>query len=377
MINLLTNLGAKIHLDGNSIHKYGENTAIVSIFNNNINNFTAEYDFVKKMRASVLVLGPLLARFGKAKVSLPGGCAIGVRPINLHVEALKKMGAQIEIANGYIDAHVKGKLKGCEVEFPFISVGATENILSAAVLASGSTIIKNAATEPEIIHLAEFLISLGAKIKGHGTSIIEVEGVESLHPATLKIAADRVEAGTYAIAAASTNGNILLRNCNIEDFFPVKNEFDKIGIGLKSEENGVRCFKAKEPFGPCDIQTAPYPNFTTDLQAQITIPLLLADGISSITETIFENRFMHIPELMRMGADITIKGHKAIIQGNCNLQGANVMATDLRASVTLVIAGLVARSQTILDRVYHLDRGYENLPTKLSMCGADIKRLCE
>ena len=380
MNNLLMDIGSKITIDASKISQYGVDNSVFEFDNSNINKQTAEYDFVKKMRASIFVLGPLLARFGKAKVSLPGGCAIGVRGVDIHTEGLKALGAKIEINNGYIEATAENGLVGTEYTLPFASVGATENIMSASVLAKGKTILKNVAKEPEIIALAKFYNSMGAKISGYGTDEIIIEGIkqEDLHETTFIIPPDRIEAGTYAIASAITNGELLLTNCDMSIFKGVKETFEKIGIGLKEVEQngkkGVLAYKLHE-FQPCDIQTAVFPGFPTDLQAQIMIPLLLANGESKVMETIFENRFMHVAELNRMGANISIHENTATIRGDTTLNGADVMATDLRASACLVLAGLIAKGSTTIDRIYHLDRGYENLEMKLNNCGANIKRI--
>ena len=379
MSNLINELGGKISIDGTQFDKYDVNTPIIEIDNSKISNYTADYESVKKMRASIFVLGPLLTRFHKAKVSLPGGCVIGARGIDLHIEGLKKMGAKINIEDGYIIAEAKDGLKGCEVQFPvdkLPSVGATENLMSAGVLAKGRTILKHCAKEPEVVALANFFNSIGAKISGQGTDTIIIDGVkqEDLTEATFRIPADRIEAGTYAIAVASTDGNVLLTNCDISIFDNIKDTFEKIGIGIEEQKNGVRVFKSHN-FIPYNIETQVYPSFPTDLQAQITIPLMLADGTSTIKENIFENRFMHLPELARMGSKFEVNGNEAKIYGNTNFKGANVMATDLRASASLLIAGLVADGITIIDRVYHLDRGYDKIENKLNNCGANIKRI--
>jgi UDP-N-acetylglucosamine 1-carboxyvinyltransferase len=382
---LLANLGSTITYDASELYKFGSNTPVLIVDNLNINKLTAEYDFVKKMRASIFVLGPLLTRFGTAKVSLPGGCAIGVRGVDIHVDGLRALGANIKIENGYVNAEAKNGLVGCEYKLKFASVGATENLMSAAVLAKGRTILNNAAKEPEIIALADFFNSIGAKISGHGTNTIIIDGVkeEDLHETEFNIPADRIEAGTYAIAAAITDGKILLTNCDINIFEGCKDVFKEIGIGLKEiiDDDGkkaVLVFKAHD-FKPYNVKTDVFPGFPTDLQAQTMVPLLLAKGESSVVENIFDNRFMHVAELCRMGAQISVKGNTAFIKGGCKLNGANVMATDLRASASLVLAGLVAEGETIIDRIYHLDRGYENLELKLNNCGAKIERIksCE
>jgi len=382
MNNLLIDLGSKITIDATKKEDFIENTTATIIDNSNINKQIAEYDFVKKMRASIFTLGPLLTRFHKAKVSLPGGCAIGARGVDIHIDGLKALGATIEINNGYIEATAENGLIGCEYELPFASVGATENLISASVLAKGITILKNVAKEPEIVALANFFNSIGAKISGQGTETITIEGVkiEDLHETTFRIPEDRIEAGTYAIAGAITDGEIFLSNCNIDTFIGVKEVFEKIGIGLKETEQngkkGVLTYKS-HTFEPCDFETSVFPGFPTDLQAQTMIPLLLSNGKSKVIEKIFENRLMHTSELARMGAKIKTKGNKATLYGNTKFKSANVMATDLRASACLVLAGLVAEGETIIDRIYHLDRGYENLEMKLNNCGAEIERIKE
>ena len=381
MNSLLLDLGGQITLDATRFEELGVNTSVWNIDNSNINKQIAEYDFVKKMRASVFVLGPLLTRFGKAQVSLPGGCAIGVRAVDIHLDGLKALGADIEIVNGYINAKAPNGLTGCEYTLNLPSVGATENLMSAAVLAKGTTILKNVAREPEVITLAEFYNSIGANIHGQGTHEITIHGVkqQDLHGTTFNIPSDRIEAGTYAIAAAITNGKLLLTNCDMSVFNKkIQEKFKSIGIGIESSYDGygkpaVSAFKLHE-FTATDIETEYYPGFPSDLQAQTMIPLLLSNGKSTVIENIFENRLQHVAELRRMGADIATQGTTAIINGNKKLTGASVMATDLRASASLVLAGLVANGETIIDRIYHLDRGYENLEVKLRNCGAEINR---
>jgi len=375
MANLLINLGVGFNIDG--IDKDEGNIGRVVVLSAaNIDNPVAPYELVRKMRASILILGPLLARFGKAKVSLPGGCAIGTRPVDLHLKALEKMNAKIELVNGYIEATVDGRLKGAEIDFEKVSVGATENILMAATLAEGKTIINNAAREPEIIDLAKCLNAMGAKIEGAGTLKIIVTGVDKLHGARHHIVADRIEAGTYAIAAGITNGHINLKGVNIELFTGLKNELEKAGVLIKSvSENEVEVKRYKDEIQAVDIATNPYPGFPTDMQAQFMSLMAISNGTSIIKENIFENRFMHILELVRMGAKIESHGNIATVKGTGELFGAEVMATDLRASVSLVLAGLIASGETIINRLYHLERGYERLAEKLISCGADIKIL--
>ncbi|MFQ5802932.1 MAG: UDP-N-acetylglucosamine 1-carboxyvinyltransferase [Candidatus Methylomirabilales bacterium] len=333
----------------------------------------APYDLVRTMRASVLVLGPLLARFGKARVSLPGGCAIGPRPINLHLAGLQRMGAEIEIVEGYVVAKAS-RLIGARFAFEQVSVTGTENLMMAATLARGTTVLENAAREPEVGDLAQLLQKMGARIDGAGTSTITVEGVEDLAGTQHRIIPDRIEAATLAVAAAITQGDVLIRACIPQHFEAVTTKLQEAGAVVAAEEAGLRVRMAARPQA-VDITTAPYPNFATDMQAQIMALMAIADGKSVITETVFENRFMHIPELVRMGADITFDGPTALVQGVPCLRGAPVMATDLRASASLVIAGLQARGETVLHRIYHLDRGYERLEAKLHSLGGEIRRV--
>jgi UDP-N-acetylglucosamine 1-carboxyvinyltransferase len=334
----------------------------------------APYDLVRKMRASVLVLGPLLARHGRARVSLPGGCAIGTRPVDLHLKALEQMGAEIEITAGYIEARAPGGLKGARIIFPQVSVGATENILMAAALASGQSEILNAAREPEITDLAACLMRMGARIEGIGTDRLLVEGVASLGAATHPIIADRIEAGTFACAAAITGGSLLLQGARLDHLGAVTRTLREAGVDVAEEEGGLRVTRSNGLRG-ADVMTEPFPGFATDMQAQFMALMCVAEGASMITETIFENRFMHVPELSRMGARINFHGASAIVRGVKKLSGAPVMATDLRASVSLILAGLAAEGETIVNRVYHLDRGYEHVEAKLAAVGADIERL--
>jgi UDP-N-acetylglucosamine 1-carboxyvinyltransferase len=334
----------------------------------------APYDLVRKMRASVLVLGPLLARHGRARVSLPGGCAIGTRPVDLHLKAFEQMGAEIEITAGYIEARAPGGLKGTRIIFPQVSVGATENILMAAALASGQSEILNAAREPEITDLAACLMRMGARIEGIGTDRLLVEGVASLGAATHPIIADRIEAGTFACAAAITGGSLLLQGARLDHLGAVTRTLREAGVDVAEEEGGLRVTRSNGLRG-ADVMTEPFPGFATDMQAQFMALMCVAEGASMITETIFENRFMHVPELSRMGARINFHGASAIVRGVKKLSGAPVMATDLRASVSLILAGLAAEGETIVNRVYHLDRGYERVEAKLAAVGADIERL--
>jgi UDP-N-acetylglucosamine 1-carboxyvinyltransferase len=337
-------------------------------------NLEAPYDIVRKMRASVLVLGPLVARFGRAKVSLPGGCAIGTRPVDLHLKGLEQMGATISLDGGYIEATAPaGGLKGAKIIFPQVSVGATENLLMAATLADGVTELVNAAQEPEIGDLAMCLMRMGARIEGIGTAKLTVEGVASLGAATHPIIPDRIEAGTYACAAAITGGQVVLEGARLNDLGAVARVLRDAGVDVAEKPAGLQVSRLNGLHGT-DVMTEPFPGFATDMQAQFMALMCVADGASMITETIFENRFMHVPELMRMGARIKYHGQSAIVRGVPQLSGAPVMATDLRASVSLVLAGLAAQGETIVNRVYHLDRGYEAVERKLAAVGAAIER---
>lgn len=337
----------------------------------------APYEQVRKMRASFNVLGPLLAREGHATVSLPGGCAIGARPVDLHLQAFEAMGADLVIEEGYVKAAAIRGLKGADIEFPFPSVGATEHTMLAATLAKGTTRIKNAACEPEIEDLANCLNAMGAKVSGAGTSVITIEGVEKLHGHKHTVMADRIEAGTYAMAVAATGGNVLLKDAPVEGLVAMIEHLEKAGVSTKIEESGLRIQRGEGRLKPVDVDTKPHPGFPTDLQAQFMALMSIADGVSTIRENIFENRFMHVPELSRLGAKIQIRGNEAIVTGVEKLKAAQVMATDLRASVSLVIAGLMADGETTVSRVYHLDRGFERLEEKLSACGATIHRASE
>ncbi|HYL33370.1 MAG TPA: UDP-N-acetylglucosamine 1-carboxyvinyltransferase [Stellaceae bacterium] len=336
---------------------------------------TAPYDLVRRMRASVLVLGPLVARLGQARVSLPGGCAIGTRPVDLHIKALEALGATIAIEKGYINATAPKGLKGGEVVFPSVSVGATENALMAASLADGESVIVNAAREPEIGDLARCLNSMGAKIEGAGNERITVTGVPRLHGATHSVIPDRIETGTYMMAAAIAGGEIDLVGAPFDMVAAAAQALEGTGVAVERLPAGIKVHRRANRLKSIDIATAPFPGFPTDLQAQFMALMATADGDSIITETIFENRFMHVPELNRMGADITVQGASASIRGVAKLTGAPVMATDLRASVSLVLAGLAAEGETVVNRIYHLDRGYERLEAKLAACGAAIERL--
>ncbi len=337
-------------------------------------NLEAPYDLVRKMRASVLVLGPLVARFGEAKVSLPGGCAIGTRPVDLHLKGLEQMGAEIEIEAGYILARAPRGLRGARIIFPQVSVGATENLLMAACLAGGETELVNAAREPEIGDLAECLMRMGARIEGIGTDRLRIEGGRTLTGASHRVVPDRIEAGTFAIAAAITGGQLLLEGARLDHLGATARTLREAGVEVTERPDGLRVSRLNGLSG-VDVMTEPFPGFATDMQAQFMALMCVAEGASMITETIFENRFMHVPELMRMGARINYHGHSAIVRGVPKLSGAPVMATDLRASVSLILAGLAAEGETIVNRVYHLDRGYERVEAKLAAVGADIERV--
>jgi UDP-N-acetylglucosamine 1-carboxyvinyltransferase len=336
---------------------------------------TAPYDLVRKMRASVLVLGPLLARCGEARVSLPGGCAIGPRPVDLHLKGLERLGAVVELRQGYIEASAPKGLVGAEVVFPVVSVGATENLLMAASLAEGETVLVNAAREPEIVDLARCLAAMGARIDGAGTDRIQIRGVKRLGGARHQVIPDRIETGTYMMAAAVTGGNVDLLGAEYQSVAAVARVLEGAGVEVSETSQGIHVRRGAARLAGVDVMTEPFPGFPTDLQAQMMATMTVADGAAMITETIFENRFMHVPELCRMGANINVHGASAMVRGVPKLTGAQVMATDLRASVSLVLAGLAAEGDTVINRVYHLDRGYEHLEEKLAACGADIERL--
>ncbi|TAH36522.1 MAG: UDP-N-acetylglucosamine 1-carboxyvinyltransferase [Alphaproteobacteria bacterium] len=374
MATLLASLGVVIGMDGSETNDNGHHGRVLSLDAGNIAFTKADYELVRKMRASVLVLGPLLARCGKAMVSLPGGCAIGTRPVDLHIQAMEALGAKIELQDGYMHANAPNGLIGSEIEFPFVSVGATENALMAASLAKGRTIIHNAAREPEITDLVRCLNAMGAKIFGVNSDTLIIDGVSKLHKAIHNICADRIEAGTYAVAAAICGGELTLQGINESDIEALVSKLKDCGVKITASNNNITV-KKDGHIKATHITTAPFPGFPTDLQAQMMTLMTLAEGESEITETIFENRFMHVPELMRMGADIKVDGSKAIVKGVKQLKGAQVMATDLRASVSLVLAGLAANGETVVNRIYHLDRGYEHLEEKLSACGASIERI--
>ena len=366
MTELLTSLGSKIYIN--------KNKKKIKIHNYKSNKKVAKYKYVKTMRAGILVLGSLLSKFGKAKVSLPGGCAIGLRPVNLHIEALKKMGVKIKIIEGYIYATANNGLKGTKISFPKVSVGATENLIIAACKAKGRTILSNCAIEPEVKDLSNFLIKLGCKIKWLGKRKVQIDGVKNLKDINYNIMFDRIEAVTYMIAAAATNGRVSIKNIQPKIIDKEILLLKKIGVKIIEKKNKITIISSKSLKG-INIKTSPYPGFPTDLQAQLMVLMCKAKNQSIIRENIFENRFMHVSELNRMGADIIVKGRKAIINGNKKLNGAQLMATDLRASVSLVIAALISNKKSIINRIYHLDRGYENIEKKLSNCGANIKRI--
>jgi len=347
----------------------------VRLDSSSIKNLDARYELVKTMRASILVLGPLLAKYQEATVALPGGCAIGSRPVNLHIEAMSAMGAEINIEDGYIKASVDGRLKGSKILFDPVSVTATENVIMAASLAEGVTTIQNAAKEPEVVDLANCLISMGANIKGAGSDTIIVEGVDSLKGTTFSVMPDRVEVGTYLTATAMTGGNVKVKSAKPEYLSSVISKLESTGAQIKTGEDWVEILMERERPISTSLTTGPYPSFPTDMQAQFVALNSIAQGNSTVTETVFENRFMHVQEIARMGGDITLKGNTAVISGIDNLKGAPVMATDLRASASLVLAGLVAQGSTIIDRIYHIDRGYERIEEKLKMLGADIERI--
>jgi UDP-N-acetylglucosamine 1-carboxyvinyltransferase len=376
MAHLLGQHGVEMSMNGDSAGNGDCSGRVLDLTARDITNTTAPYDLVRKMRASVLVLGPLLARCGQARVSLPGGCAIGTRPVDLHLKALETLGAEITLDEGYINARVPGgRLKGATVIFPKVTVGGTENILMAASLADGETVIVNAAQEPEVIDLAHCLVAMGADIQGIGSNVMRVRGKDNLHAAEYSVVPDRIETGTYALAAAITRGDVELVGARLDLMQSVTDVLVEAGVEVTATEKGFRVKADDAAIRGIDVMTEPYPGFPTDMQAQFMVLMATANGASMITETIFENRFMHVPELTRMGARINVHGSSAIVRGMPKLSGAPVMATDLRASVSLVLAGLAAEGETIVNRIYHLDRGYERLEAKLAACGATIERL--
>jgi UDP-N-acetylglucosamine 1-carboxyvinyltransferase len=360
---LLTNLGARAEAHGDTVH----------VDTGRILSCEAPYDLVRKMRASILVLGPMLARLQKAVVSLPGGCAIGARPINLHLKGMAQLGADIHLEHGYVRAEAK-KLKGADIYFDTVTVTGTENLMMAAVLAEGTTVLRNAAREPEVVALAEVLNKMGADIQGAGTAIMTINGVSSLKPVSVRIIPDRIETGTFMIAAALTNGDVTLVNCNPEHVRASIHKLRRAGVEISTDENSIHVH-GNDDIISVDVETQPYPGFPTDMQAQFMVLMCVANGTSMISETIFENRFIHVSELERMGADIKVSGYTAIVKGVPCLSAAPVMATDLRASASLILAGLVAEGQTEVNRVYHLDRGYETIEKKFSQLGAAIRRI--
>ena len=365
MFELLGSMGADILLNENMDF---------TIATNNLKEKEARYELVKTMRASILVLGPLVAKYGEARIALPGGCAIGSRPVNYHLDALEQLGATITLKNGYIEASAK-KLIGSKIKFDGITVTGTENIMMAACLAEGTTTLTNVAKEPEIIDLAEFLNKMGAKISGAGSDEITIEGVERLYGTEHSIPADRIEAGTYLVAAAVTNGEIKINGINPNRLIKVLDKLIETGAKVETSEDSISLIMNQDKPKPVDITTAPFPEFPTDMQAQFSVINALANGVSNIYETVFENRFMHVQELNRMGCNIQINGNQAIIEGVDSLYGAEVMATDLRASASLILAGLCAKGETKVDRIYHIDRGYERIEEKLNYLGANIIRL--
>lgn len=350
---------------------------VLALSGRDLKSHVADYDIVRKMRASILVLGPLLAREGQAVVSLPGGCAIGARPVDLHLKALEAMGAELELRDGYVHASARGGLKGGEVAFPFVSVGATENALMAATLAKGTTVLKNAAREPEIVDLAQCLRRMGAQIEGEGTETITIEGVDRLGGATHRVVPDRIELGTYMLAPAICGGEVECLGGRIDLIGAFCEKLDEAGISVAETDRGLKVARNNGRVKSVDVVTAPFPGFPTDLQAQMMALMCTAEGVSVLEERIFENRFMHAPELMRMGAQIDVHGGTARVTGVERLKGAPVMATDLRASVSLILAGLAAEGETRVNRVYHLDRGYESVEEKLGAVGARIERVSE
>lgn len=369
MTTLLQSLGAEVTMlqDGQ----------VLALSSHDLNNHVADYDIVRKMRASILVLGPMLARYGHAVVSLPGGCAIGARPVDLHLKALEALGAELELKEGYVHARAPGGLKGAAFEFPLVSVGATENALMAAVLAKGTTVLKNAAREPEIVDLAHCLRRMGARIEGEDTGEITIEGVARLHGATHPVVTDRIELGTYMLAPAIAGGEVELLGGRRDLVAAFADKLDAAGIEVSETEAGLKVTHSNGRVNAVDVITEPYPGFPTDLQAQMMALLCTASGVSVLEETIFENRFMHAPELMRMGAEIDVHGGHATVTGVERLRGAPVMATDLRASVSLILAALAAEGETVVSRVYHLDRGYEHVVRKLRGVGATIERVSD
>lgn len=366
LIELIAGTGVKIYKEGNTV------TADASV----VTNYYAPYELVRTMRASILVLGPLLARFGEAEVSLPGGCSIGSRPVDQHLKALEAMGATIEVENGYVKARAPagGRLIGCDFSFDMVTVGGTENIIMAATLALGTTRLENCATEPEVVDLANMLVAMGAKISGIGTTTMVIEGVESLHGCEYSVIADRIETGSYLAGALMSRGDVLARNTSAEFLHPVLKKFEAMGATITTGQNWIRAVMTTRPKA-VDIRTQVHPGFPTDMQAQLMAVCCLAEGTSTIIENIFENRFMHVPELQRMGANIRIDGHTAIVEGIEKFMPAPVMATDLRASMSLVMAAACAEGESVIDRIYHIDRGYDDVENKLRGLGVNIERI--
>lgn len=366
MLELLGCLGVEVIID----ERLG-----VEVDANTITNYQADYDLVKTMRASILVLGPLVARFGEAHVSFPGGCAIGSRPVDLHLKGLEAMGATIEVDGGYIHARTQGRLKGAHIVMETVTVGGTENLMMAAALAEGRTVLDNAAREPEVVDLANFLNAMGAKITGHGSDRVVIEGVERLGHCEYSVMPDRIESGTYLVAAAATGGSITLRGAEPDSMDVILQKLADAGADIQVDGDVIKLDMAGRRPKPVSLKTAPYPGFPTDMQAQFTAMNAVADGVSTVVETVFENRLIQTHEMNRMGAKIKIEGNTAVIEGQRQLAGAPVMASDLRASASLVIAGLVAQGETLVDRIYHIDRGYECIEERLQSLGADIRRL--
>ncbi|MEV2279727.1 UDP-N-acetylglucosamine 1-carboxyvinyltransferase [Paenibacillus larvae] len=364
---VLESLGAKLEYTNNAIR----------ICANSIQTCEASYELVRKMRASFLVMGPLLARLGEARISLPGGCAIGTRPIDQHLKGFEAMGAEIELGQGYIEARVKGRLKGTKIYLDVASVGATENIIMAAVLAEGTTILENAAKEPEIMDLANYLNAMGAVVRGAGTGMIRIEGVEKLRGAVHTVIPDRIEAGTYMIAAAITKSDLYVEGAIGNHLRPVISKLQEMGVTLEEDENGIRVIGTDKPLKAVDVKTLPYPGFPTDMQSQMMALLMVADGTSLVSETVFENRFMHVDEFINMNAEIKVDGRTAIVTGNTKLKGAKVCATDLRAGAALILAGLVAEGETEITGLHHIDRGYVDIAATLNSVGADIQRVSD
>jgi UDP-N-acetylglucosamine 1-carboxyvinyltransferase len=375
LLRILSNHGVDHKIAGKLAGQSSETGQTIDLSARQIVDTTAPYELVSRMRASFWVIGPLLGRMGQAKVSLPGGCAIGTRPVDFYLLALERLGVKIEIEAGYVLADVGSGMKGAEIVFPKVSVGATHTALMAAVLADGTTVLHNAAREPEIVDLANLLVKMGARISGAGTGTIEIKGVTRLHGARHSVLPDRIETGTYAMAVAMTGGDVLLENARMDLLHAAFGTLAQTGVSVTEEANGVRIRRNGGGLAPVDVTTEPFPGFPTDLQAQFMALMCRAEGTSRIRETIFENRFMHVQELARLGAKIRLEGDAAVVEGVKQLTGAQVMATDLRASVAMVIGGLVAEGETVVHRVYHLDRGFEALEKKLQRCGAQVERI--